>query len=187
MSVGILFLVVGPSGAGKDTLISEARRLLDADGVTNFVFPQRAITRGADAGAESHLAFSEEDFLAEERRGGFTLSWRAHGLCYGIPASIADELSAGRHVVVNVSRHSVAEAALRFSRIRVILISAPPELLRARLKSRQRETALEQDARIARTAELAADHAAEIVNDGTIADGGRKLLELLYAGANGLR
>ena len=181
--VGTLFPVVGPSGAGKDTLLDEARLRLAAD--PRFVFPQRAITRPGDAGGEAHHALSEAEFDAHEAAGRFALSWRAHGLAYGIPIEIDAELAAGRHIVVNMSRAALTEAACRYRAVCVLHVTAPAELLRARLASRRREDSGAQAARIARTAAIAAATVVEIVNDGSVAQGAQRLVDALMAGANG--
>jgi ribose 1,5-bisphosphokinase len=157
---GTLFLIVGPSGAGKDTLIAAARAALDV----RFVFPRRVITRAVDPDGEDHEVTDELSFAARERAGAFALSWRAHGLAYGIPASIAEELAAGRDVVVNVSRAVVAMAQAGFPRTRVVLVTAPAELLRTRLEARGREAGAAIDERLGRVQDVAPDSV--IVNDG---------------------
>lgn len=185
--LGVLFPVVGPSGAGKDTLLDEVRRNLAAD--PRFVFPQRTITRPSDAGGEAHRAVSEAEFEAEEAGGRFALCWRAHGLAYGIPVEIEGALATGRHVIANMSRATVAEAAARYDSVCVLHVTAPTEVLRARLASRQREDSGMQAARIARTADIPADVAVvEIVNDGTVEAGVRQVLDALQTVAvNGAR
>ncbi|MBF0355949.1 MAG: phosphonate metabolism protein/1,5-bisphosphokinase (PRPP-forming) PhnN, partial [Alphaproteobacteria bacterium] len=70
---GRLVLVVGPSGAGKDSVIAEARNRLS--GNSRFVFATRTITRPAEAGGEIHEAASQSAFDAREQAGGFLLSW----------------------------------------------------------------------------------------------------------------
>ncbi len=86
----MLVLVVGPSGAGKDTLLEAAREALAAD--PRFRFVRRAITRPAEAGGEAHEAVTDTQFAART----FALAWQAHGLRYGIPNDIATDIAAGR-------------------------------------------------------------------------------------------
>ena len=144
---GTLFVVVGPSGAGKDSVIDGLRARLDA---AHFVFARRVITRPADAGGEAHEACEPARFDELEAAGAFLASWRAHGLAYGLPAALGDELRAGRHVVANASRGAVAVLAGRVPVLAVLEIDAPPEVLAQRLRARGRETALDIAGRIAR-------------------------------------
>ncbi|HVM81880.1 MAG TPA: phosphonate metabolism protein/1,5-bisphosphokinase (PRPP-forming) PhnN, partial [Stellaceae bacterium] len=136
---GTLILVVGPSGAGKDTLIEGARDALAGD--RRFLFPRRVITRPAEAGGEEHEAMSSVEFAAAEAAGAFALSWGAHGLRYGIPSGIDAELARGRHVVVNVSRSILAEARRRYRPLAIVEVTAPVEVLAERLAARGREGA----------------------------------------------
>ena len=139
MARGTLFLVVGPSGAGKDTLIAGARAALEPGGV--YVFPRRAITRPEGAGGEDHEAVSPEGFAEREAEDGFFATWRAHGLAYGLPGCISATLESGRHVVVNVSRAILADVAERVSptvasRSRLRPKSAPAASPTARARTR---------------------------------------------------
>ena len=131
----LLILIVGPSGAGKDTLLNGARAVLEAgrDGEVRFV--RRVVTRPSGGGEEEHESVTEDAFLTMQEEGAFALSWRAHGLHYGIPADISADLARGRLVIANVSRAVVAEAARRFQ-VAVIEISAPADVLARRLAAR---------------------------------------------------
>jgi phosphonate metabolism protein PhnN/1,5-bisphosphokinase (PRPP-forming) len=169
----MLVLVVGPSGAGKDTLLDGARRALAGDGRVRFV--RRVITRAADAGGEQHEAVTETEFLGRD----FVLQWSAHGLRYGIPADVADDLARGVVVVASVSRGVIAEAARRFP-VRVIEVTAPPATLAARLSSRGRETAADVAARLARVVALPDSvEVRTVINDGSVADGVAAFLRAL--------
>ena len=136
---GTLILIVGPSGAGKDTLIGGASVALASD--PRFVFPRRIITRPAEAGGEPHISQSLQAFEEAEKAGAFALSWRAHDLAYGIPGSVRADLRAGRHVVVNVSRGVLDTARERFQRVRIVAVTVPRDVLAARLAARGREDA----------------------------------------------
>jgi ribose 1,5-bisphosphokinase len=131
---GRLVLVVGPSGAGKDTLIDLARTTLRDD--ASVVFPRRVITR--TAAGEPHDTMDADAFERAARAGAFALAWNAHGLRYGIPAEIDAHIRAGRIVVCNVSRTIVENARERYAEVRVVLVTAPAELLMARLAARAR-------------------------------------------------
>lgn len=158
----MLVLVVGPSGAGKDTLLEGARKALP-----EVRFVRRVITRPAAAGGEDHDAVSESDFSQRS----FALQWAAHGLRYGIPADIADDLARGGVVIANVSRGAIAEAASRFP-VHVIEVTASPEVLAHRLSARGRETPADVAARLARSASLPPGvPVTQVMNDGSVEDG----------------
>lgn len=173
----MLILVVGPSGAGKDTLMDTARATIGAD--AQFRFVRRDITRPATAGGEAHTEISEAEFAARAAAGAYALSWRAHGLGYGIPADIESDLAARRVVVANVSRSVLADAARRYP-TRVLQITAPPDVLAARLAARGRETAEDIAARIRR--EVALPEGLDVVtvmNDATPAEGAARVVAVL--------
>lgn len=138
----MLFLVVGASGVGKDSLIGAAREALVAEG---FSFPRRWITTTADRG-ERHHPLTVEEFVVAVGRGSFALHWHAHDLHYGIGREIDDTLRTGGHVVANVSRTVIDEARVRYPRRRVIGITAPIAVVAQRLVARGREAgdAIEQ-------------------------------------------
>lgn len=148
MSSGALALVVGPSGAGKDTLLAAARAALQAD--PRFVFPRRVVTREAMAELEDHDSLDRDSFNLEKLRGAFALDWEAHGLCYGVPASIEAAMADGQVVVVNTSRRVVELALEKYPRCHVLLVTATSEVRARRLSSRGRETADEVAARLQR-------------------------------------
>lgn len=177
--LGRLVLVVGPSGAGKDTLIARAKAALADD--PDFVFPRRVVTRPAVAELEDHDTLSEAEFAAHRDAGDFALDWQAHGLSYGLPASLIDDLAAGRTVVVNTSRHVIGLARQRFPTCVVALVTARPEVRAERLSRRGRETAAEVAARLAREgAPLPPDIPAEIIdNSGSLDTGVATFLKLL--------
>ncbi len=162
VSPGTLFLVVGPSGAGKDTLINGARRCLEGD--ARFVFARRAVTRPNHAPGE--VTMTPDHFEAARRRGTFALSWYAHGLAYGVPRDISKALADGRHVIASVSRSVIAEARRAFPQVRVIHVDAPSTLLKQRLAGRRREPADEQEERLHRKVPVEGDDIESLVNDG---------------------
>lgn len=179
MAAGTLFLVVGPSGVGKDTLLDGARARLKDD--ARFLFARRVITRAADAGGEDHEAVTSEEFARRKVAGGFLLTWSAHGLDYGLPMALSEALEQGRNVVANGSRATIAELAKLVPHLTVVEITAPPEAVAARLRARGREDEAQVAERIARTVPTMPDGAdvIRIVNDADVATGIGRLVAAL--------
>jgi ribose 1,5-bisphosphokinase len=160
---GNLVLVVGPSGAGKDSLIDVARTMLEQD--PRFVFPTRMITRNADSAGERHVQITEAGFEQMRKSGAFFLSWKAHGHCYALPADIQKHLDQNRVVVANVSRRVIEEAKAKAARVSVVYVTAPKDVIADRLQRRKREDSEQIEARLARY-----DLAASIPTDSTMID-----------------
>jgi ribose 1,5-bisphosphokinase len=172
---GRLVVVAGPSGAGKDSLLRFARNVLRAD--PNIVFPRRIITREPSTD-EDHESLSDADFTAAVAAGGFAFWWAAHGLNYAVNATLDDDIRAGKTVVCNVSRAIISELRYRYANVRVVLVTAPAEVLAARLAARGRGTDGALGARLTRSAppqsDLAPDAVIENVDD--LQDGGEMLI-----------
>ncbi len=176
-------LVVGPSGAGKDTLLNAARAHFQGD--RRFVFPQRFITRDSQLG-EPHAAISNPEFERLDRQGGFFLCWRAYGIGYSIGAEVLEMLGADQIVVLNVSRRVISEARQKWPRTRVIQIIARPEVLRERLLARGRETADAIDERLERASALhlpQAEWLSDLDNSGDLESGVARFTALIFQAA----
>lgn len=144
---GRLIYLMGPSGAGKDSLIDAARQRLAAIGCEVV---QRVITRSAESVGEDAHGVGAAEFNLLREQGAFALSWQANGLAYGIPMQIDEWLAAGRHVLVNGSRAHLAQARQRYPELIAIFLTVDVEVLRQRLVSRGRENTEEIDARLKR-------------------------------------
>jgi thymidine phosphorylase len=176
MARGTLFLIVGPSGAGKDSLIHGAREALVVN--EDYVFARRTITRPVDPTRENHEELSGNDFARRAKAGGFMASWNAYKTDYGISSDYAADLDAGRHVVANVSREAVGNLAAHYRPVCVIQVTAPPAMLEQRLTARGDAKAAAQ--RLSRAVvlpdQISVNH---LLNAGSLEKGVGRLVTLL--------
>lgn len=163
---GVLIAVVGPSGVGKDSLMQGARASLPG-----VHFMQRMITRPADAGGEDHIAVTDQEFLDYKARGQLLFDWQAHGLRYGIPIQARSLCQAGQTVIFNGSRNALAEQQTVWPELKILWVTANPDLRASRLASRGREDAVAVAARLAREAASIPPQAVTVENEGTLAQG----------------
>src|SRR5258708_783911 len=153
---GRLVLVVGPSGAGKGTLLRLAPAGC-ADG-RDVVFSRRIVTRESSAD-EDNVALGPDEFRSAREQGEFAVSWDAHGHSYALPLDINDDIRAGRAVVVNVSRTVIAALRQAYANVVVVAITAPPDVLAQRLAARARHSDGNIADRLTRSVDDASPHA----------------------------
>ncbi|BBO01044.1 MULTISPECIES: phosphonate metabolism protein/1,5-bisphosphokinase (PRPP-forming) PhnN [Bradyrhizobium] len=134
---GRLVLVVGPSGAGKDTLLRLAQAACVDD--HDIVFPRRIVTRESSAD-EDNVALGFDQFRRACEHGDFAVHWDAHGHSYALPLAINEDIRAGRTVVANVSRTVIGALRQTYADVVVVAITAPPDVLAARLAARARQS-----------------------------------------------
>jgi ribose 1,5-bisphosphokinase len=162
---GRLVLVVGPSGAGKDTLLGLVKAACADD--RTIVFPRRVITREASA-SEQNEEVSPDAFRQALSRGEYAMHWEAHGHCYALRRGIDDDLCAGRTVIANVSRTVIGVMRHSYADVVVVLITAPPRVLAERLAMRGRSSDGKIEARLGRTVdETLAAPDVTIINTGS--------------------
>ena len=173
---GRLILVVGPSGAGKDTLLGLAKAACTDD--MNIVFPRRVVTREASS-SEDNESLSPDAFQRALQQGAFAMHWEAHGHCYALPKAIDDDIRAGRTVIVNVSRMVVEAIRRSYADVVVVSITAPPQILAERLATRARSSDGQIEARLRRIVEDAARPDVTISNVSSAEYHARQLVRII--------
>jgi ribose 1,5-bisphosphokinase len=172
---GHLILVVGPSGAGKDTLLDHVREATRGD--DSIMVARRIVTRAASV-AEDHDTLTEAAFDQAVAEGAFAIWWGAHGNKYAIPRAAEEAIRAGRTVLCNVSRAVVAPQRARYARVTAVLVTAPEDVLRQRLAARGRSSDGDVAKRVARAGEVEVQPDVVIMNVGGPAEAGARLIEV---------
>jgi phosphonate metabolism protein PhnN/1,5-bisphosphokinase (PRPP-forming) len=173
---GCWVLVCGPSGAGKDSVLTWAQRALREH--PRICFARRLVTRPAAPGSD-HDPVNLMDMAELRRTGGLAWTWQAHGYEYGVRTEYAQRVRSGELVVVNGSREHASSLA-RGPELRCVLVTASPGVLRARLDARGRDEGQAISRRMARNTELPApfaDHV--IVNDHALEQAGAAMRDYL--------
>jgi len=179
---GKLFVVVGPSGSGKDSLIGYAKEYLQ--GKYPIIFPRRYITRPKDQTREDHIPLSIDEFQNLIKENRFAMYWKSYGNYYGIGKEIESLLSNGISVVINSSREHLTqiESQKLYPDFRVIYVEANPEVVEQRLKERGPKIGVEIEERLNRADKFKdIDHLIlkRLDNTGDLDTSGREFVEFL--------
>ena len=137
---GFLFMVSGPSGAGKGTLVE---RLVNER--PECVFSISSTTRPRrphETHGVEYEFVSREEFEQRRAQGLFLESAEVHGHLYGTPAGPADAgVVAGKVVVLDVDVQGGASVrAARPDAVSVFIYPPSIDALRQRLRGRNTET-----------------------------------------------
>ncbi len=177
---GTLFLIVGNSGSGKDSLIRWVLQHWPKEIVAPLI-PIRVITRPPSPETEDFESVSEDAFQKLSNAGAFTLQWKSYGIHYGVRREIADILNRGQAVLVNVSRQIVEKAQKEFQNVCVIFIKVPFQMTEARIRARGREQGINLEERIERALNNQDLPIADYIvdNSGDLDSAGQQLLNIL--------
>ena len=147
-----LVYVIGPSGAGKDSVLQGLRHSWPQAAAAHWA--RRTITRPLQAGGEQHEAVDATAMLRLRQSQALAMHWTANGLSYGVRHSELRPLQAGLWVFVNGSRAYLPQFLQQWPHATVVHIGASHEVLARRLAARGRETADAVAARLARQVPL---------------------------------
>jgi len=159
-----LIVVVGPSGAGKDSVLRGWRTSVGADAPG---LAQRVITRASDPN-EAHEAVTPDGFAGLRAQGLLATWWHAHGIDYGVRWREFEALAGGRWLVLNGSRAHLPVLRAQAPGLRVVEVSAPSHVLAQRLAARGREDPQARQRRLARAPALSTAADLVLVNDGEL-------------------
>lgn len=174
-----LVYVMGPSGAGKDSVINLARGMLMPD--APVVFAHRYITRPAETGGENHVALTPAEFALRREHGLFAFHWEAHGNHYGIGREIHGWRNAGLTVVISGSREHFLKLGGIDDDTQPVLITASAHRLAERLAKRGRESQEAAAKRLDRgeAYELTDPRLVTILNDGVLETAAQAFVRLI--------
>jgi ribose 1,5-bisphosphokinase len=150
-----LIYVVGPSGAGKDSVLAWLR-MHKPDSIPVH-WTRRTINRPtADSpNSEQHEVVDDVMFEKLVRSDAFLMHWIANSHRYGIRKSELSNLVDPKCCVfVNGSRAHLSTAATLFPELTVLHITADQDVLRERLRLRGRESEEAIEARLRRDIHL---------------------------------
>jgi len=168
MRKGNLFIISGPSGAGKGTLVKAlVGRVPD---IWVSVSVTTRVPRPGEAEGE-HYRFISADEFADVARAGGLLEWaEVHGNRYGTPrAAVEQKVAEGRQVVLEIDPQGAFQVkSARPESILVFILPPSLDELHRRLVGRGSETEAQVETRLEtarRELELVGEYDYVVLND----------------------
>ncbi|HEY8848942.1 MAG TPA: guanylate kinase [Thermoanaerobaculia bacterium] len=152
---GTLFIVSGPSGAGKTTLINEGRRQLEPIGITLYFSVSHTTRkpRSGEVDGRSYYFVEHERFQHMIDTGEF-LEWAfVHEQLYGTSkAEVIGRLNRGEDVILDIDYQGAKQIAthreLQERKLNVFIFPPSLDILEQRLRDRGLNTDQEIDTRL---------------------------------------
>ena len=146
---GRLFVISGPSGVGKGTIVSELTERL-GDSVSLSISATTRQPREGDRDGVDYYFLSENDFLSKVEKAEFLEYAFVHGNYYGTPKPpVQAALEAGRDVILEIEVQGAMQVKENYPE-GVFIFILPPSIteLRARLAGRGTESAQDVERRM---------------------------------------
>ena len=147
---GKLFILSGPSGAGKGTI---CKALLAETDLELSVSMTTRNPRAGETDVESYYFVSKDEFLRKIEASGFLEYAEVYGNFYGTPKQpVIDKLSAGTDVILEIDMQGALKVKENYPD-GVFIFILPPSMseLRKRLTGRGTETAEAIEMRLGET------------------------------------
>ncbi len=155
--MGKLIYLMGPSGSGKDSILSRLRQQLHPQ--SRLIIAHRYITRHWQSGGENHVELSDTEFELRKSLNLFSMHWEANQNKYAIGCEVDAWIQAKNLVLVNGSRSYLDNAKSRYKdKLIPVMVMTNESTLRSRLLARGRE----DEATIALRIQRANDYPAQI-------------------------
>ena len=151
MEQGKLFVLSGPSGAGKGTICKEIVR---RENIGLSVSMTTRAPRGQEEHGKSYYFVSEEEFQKTINEGGFLEYAQIYGHSYGTPKrAVLDQLSQGRDIILEIEMQGAFQVKNVYPE-GILIFILPPSLAELRKRLIERGTEDEEDIRIRQQATL---------------------------------
>jgi ribose 1,5-bisphosphokinase len=172
-----LFLIIGNSGAGKDTLIKEVA----ARALNEIKIARRVVTR-ATSDVEDYESVDTDEFFTLKESGEFILDWESYDTYYGIRKEVEHWLKAKYPVMINVSRQVVDIVREKYPDTKVIFVRVPLEVTAERIIERKRESYEKVLDRVVRAQDQQDYKNADLIIDnvGNIEETSQIILDYIY-------
>ena len=163
-----LFVISGPSGAGKGTLVTRVRERRSNLGLT--VSATTRAPRKGEVDGVNYFFLTREEFDRRVANGEFVEWAEVHGNCDGtLVSEVQSKLASGSSLILDIDVQGALQVKERFPEAVLILIKPPSlEVLRERLVGRGTETPETIELRMANAADelaLADRYDDVVVND----------------------
>ena len=139
---GKLFILSGPSGAGKGTICKELLAQTSRDDVQLSVSMTTRNPRNGETEGASYYFVSKEEFLRKIEAGGLLEHAEVYGNYYGTPKQpVIEKLAAGIDVILEIDMQGALKVKENYPD-GVFIFILPPSMseLRKRLTGRGTET-----------------------------------------------
>ena len=168
MNKGRIFIISGPSGVGKDTLIKEVLPRIDG-AFLSISLTTRSPRQGERDGIDYYFV-SDEYFRAQVKEGRMLEYADFCTVCYGTPRPPVDKaLGEGRPVILKIERDGMEQVRQIYPDVVTIFIAPPSsETLRHRLLKRNSDSEDAIERRLKRALyeiEKSVDYMHKVVND----------------------
>ena len=150
---GKLFILSGPSGAGKGTICKEVLAQTSRDDVQLSVSMTTRNPRNGETEGASYYFVSKEEFLRKIEAGGLLEHAEVYGNYYGTPKQpVIEKLAAGIDVILEIDMQGALNVKENYPD-GVFIFILPPSMseLRKRLTGRGTETAEAIEMRLGET------------------------------------